>query len=270
MKKYFKWFAVATLMLVLAACGNGQSTGKNQSSQSNDSNLYSQVKNKGVLVIGTEGTYAPFTFHDKNGKLTGYDIDVVKEVAKRLGVKTEFKETQWDSMFAGLNSKRFDMIANEVGIRPDREKKYDFSKPYTVSKAAVIVNKNNKNIHSFADLKGKKAAQSLTSNYSDIAKQNGATIVSVDGFDQAIQLLTSNRVDVTINDYLSYLDYKKQKPNAPIKVAAKSNDAAKSAFMFRKGSGQLVDKVNQALDDMRKDGTLAKISKKWFGEDVSK
>jgi len=94
--------------------------------------------------------------------------------------------------------------------------------------------------------------------------------VGVDGFEQAIQLLTSNRVDATINDSLSYLDYKKQKPNAPIKVVAKSDDASQSAFMFRKGSGQLVDKVNQALDDMRKDGTLAKISKKWFGEDVSK
>ncbi|KHD84702.1 amino acid ABC transporter substrate-binding protein [Heyndrickxia ginsengihumi] len=267
MKKYLKWFAIATLVVVLAACGNGQSSDKNKSSKSD---LYSKIKDKGVLVIGTEGTYAPFTFHDKSGKLTGYDIDVAKEVAKRLGLKTQFKETQWDSMFAGLNSKRFDMIANQVGIQPDRQKKYDFSKPYTVSSAVVIVNKNNKDIHSFKDLKGKKAAQTLTSNYGKMAKQYGATIVSIDGFEQAIQLLSSNRVDATLNDSLSYLDYKKQKPNAPIKTVAKSGDASKSAFMFRKGSGKLVDEVNKALDDMRKDGTLTKISKKWFGEDVSK
>ncbi|GER65866.1 amino acid ABC transporter substrate-binding protein [Weizmannia acidilactici] len=264
MGKYIKWLAVACLLLALTACGNN--TDNQNVSKSND--LYDQIKKKGVLLIGTEGTYPPFSYHE-NGKLTGYDIDVAKEVAKRLGLKAEFKETQWDAMFAGLNSKRFDMIANQVGIRPDREKKYDFSTPYTVSKAVVIVRKNNTDIKSFTDLKGKKTAQSLTSNYADIAKQNGAQIVSVEGFNQAIQLLTSNRVEATINDSLTYLDYKKQKPDAQIKVAATANDAGKTAFMFRKNSGKLVDKVNDALNDMKKDGTLTKISKKWFGEDVS-
>ncbi|AEH54337.1 amino acid ABC transporter substrate-binding protein [Heyndrickxia coagulans] len=264
MRKYIKWLAVFSLLFALTACG--KNTDNQNASKSND--LYDQIKSKGVLLIGTEGTYPPFSFH-KNGKLTGYDIDVAKEVAKRLGLKAEFKETQWDAMFAGLNSKRFDMIANQVGIRADRQKKYDFSTPYTISKAVVLVRKDNTNIKSFADLKGKKSAQSLTSNYADIAKKNGANIVSVEGFNQAVQLLTSNRVDATVNDSLTYLDYKKQKPNAAIKVAATANEASKSAFLFRKHSGKLTDKVNDALKDMKKDGTLTKISKKWFGEDVS-
>jgi cystine transport system substrate-binding protein len=267
MKHYLKWVAVAVLLFALSACGNGQSN-ENHASKSND--LYDQVKSKGVIIVGTEGTYPPFTYHGDNGKLTGYDIDVMNEVAKRLGLKVQYKETQWDSMFAGLNSKRFDMIANQVGIRPDREKKYDFSTPYTFSKAAVIVRNNNTDIKSFADLKGKESAQSLTSNYANLAKQNGAQIVSVEGFSQAIQLLTSNRVDATVNDTLSYLDYKKNKPNAPIKVVAKADDAGKSAFLFRKNSGKLPDKVNQALKDMKNDGTLTKISNNWFGEDVTK
>ena len=95
---------------------------------------------------------------------------MAQEVAKRLGVKAEFKETQWDGMFAGLDAKRFDMIANQVGIREDRQKKYDFSDPYIQSGAVLIVRKDEKDIKSFKDLKGKKSAQSLTSNYKDMAQ----------------------------------------------------------------------------------------------------
>lgn len=122
----------------------------------------------------------------------------------------------------------------------------------------------------FEDIKGLKSAQSLTSNYADIAKKYGATIVGVEGFDQAIQLLTSKRVDVTVNDKLSFLDFKKQKPDAPVKIVATSSDASKSGFMFRKNSSTLVEAVNKALTDIINDGTYKKISEKWFGEDVLK
>jgi L-cystine transport system substrate-binding protein len=94
------------------------------------------------------------------GKLVGFDVEIAELVAKKLGVKAEFVETQWDAMFAGIDSKRFDIIANEVGIRPDRQEKYDFSESYIVSKPALIVQKYNTTIKSVADLKGKKAAQS--------------------------------------------------------------------------------------------------------------
>ena len=94
---------------------------------------------KEKLSIGTEGTYPPFTFHDDKGKLTGFDVEIAREVAKRLRVEPEFLETQWDAIFAGLDSKRFDMIANQVGIREDRNEKYDFSDPYITSSAVLIV-----------------------------------------------------------------------------------------------------------------------------------
>lgn len=94
-----------------------------------------------MLTVGTEGTYEPFTYHDKDtDKLTGYDVEVITEVAKRLGLKVDFKETQWDSMFAGLNSKRFDVVANQVG-KTDRENQYDFSDKYTTSSAVVVTKK---------------------------------------------------------------------------------------------------------------------------------
>ena len=114
---------------------------------------------------------APFTFHDPSGNLTGFDVEIATEVAKRLGVKPEFKETQWDAIFAGLDAKRFDMIANQVGIRPDRQEKYDFSDPYITSAAVLITHKDNNEVKAFEDIKGLNSAQSLTSNYGDMAKK---------------------------------------------------------------------------------------------------
>ncbi|WP_094096213.1 amino acid ABC transporter substrate-binding protein [Paenibacillus physcomitrellae] len=228
------------------------------------------VQKRGSLLIGTEGTYAPFSFHDASGALTGFDVDIAREIAKRIGVKAEFVETQWDGMIAGLDAKRFDAVFNEVSINDERKAKYDFSSPYIASKAVLIVRKDNTDIKSFADLKGKKAGQTLTSNLGKIAKENGAEIVDIDGFNQAIDLLNSKRIDATINDNLSYLDLKKQKPDIPLKVVDEEANASQSAGLFRKGETDLVDAVNQALADMQKDGTYLSISKKYFGEDVSK
>ena len=107
-------FVALTLIFVLAACGNSGSSDKNSDSKSSSSN------SDKTLRVGTEGTYAPFTFHNKD-QLTGYDIDVIKAVAKEEGYKLKFNETSWDSMFAGLDAKRFDVIANQVGINKERK-----------------------------------------------------------------------------------------------------------------------------------------------------
>ena len=244
--------------------------GTNSSKTTESKDLLSKIKSEGKIRIGTEGTYAPYTFHDKSGKLTGFDVEIAEEVAKRLGVQPEFIETKWDGMFAGLDAKRFDMIANEVGVKPDRQAKYDFSEPYIVSKAVLIVNNADNTIKKFADLKGKKSAQSLTSNLAKIAETNGAVIQPIDGFNQAIDLLVSKRVDATINDSLSYLDLKKQKPDLAIKVVDEEENAQPSAIMFNKGNKELVAATNKALTDMKADGTYSKISDKWFAADVSK
>ncbi|WP_046213480.1 amino acid ABC transporter substrate-binding protein [Paenibacillus wulumuqiensis] len=281
-----KWGSLTLMliltMLVIAACGNSSNTattgsGTDQSVATTESAPASSgaatlesVKASGKLRIGTEGTYAPFTFHDESGKLTGFDVDIATEISKRLGVEPEFIETKWDSMIGGLDSKRFDAVFNQVGITPERQEKYLFSDPYIASKAVLIVPESNTDITSFADLKGKKSAQSLTSNLGKIAKSNGAELVSVDGFNQAIGLLTSGRADATVNDNLSYLDLKKQQPNLPLKVVAEEANASQSGAMFNKGSEDLVEAANKALKEMKDDGTYLKISEKYFGEDVSK
>jgi cystine transport system substrate-binding protein len=286
--------SLLTLLLVLtvvllAACGNksnsvtpADSVSPSASAASSESAVSTEtsspasqssldeIKASGKIKIGTEGTYAPFTFHDKDGKLTGFDVEIAQEVSKRLGVEPEFSETPWDGIFAGLDAKRFDVVFNEVSIRDDRKVKYDFSDSYIVSKAVLLVHEDNNEIKKLADLKGKKSAQSLTSNLTDIARENGAEIVGTEGFNQAIDLLITKRVDATINDGLSYLDLKKQKPDVKIKVVDETSEASHSAALFRKGNEDLVKAVNEALAAMKSDGTYLTISEKYFGADVSK
>ncbi len=282
MKKLSLIILLALTVVLVAACGNNSNnnTAAEPSAAATEGaaatvapaeqNSLEVIKASGKLRIATEGTYAPFTYHDKDGKLTGFDVEIAEEVAKRLGVKAEFFETQWDGIFAGLDAKRFDVIFNEVSITDERKVKYDFSDDYIVSKAVLIVGADNTDIKTFADLKGKKAGQSLTSNLSDIARDNGAEIVATDGFNQAIDLLTSGRIDATVNDGLSFLDLKKQKPDVKIKVVDEIAEGSHSAATFLKGNDELVKAVSDALAEIKSDGTYLKISEKYFGADVSK
>lgn len=230
---------------------------------------FDAIKSAGVIKIGTEGTYAPFTYHDDTGKLVGFDVEIGEAVAERLGVKAEFVEGKWDGLIAGLDAKRYDVVINQVGITEERKAKYDFSQPYVASKAALIVREDNADITELAHLSGKKAAQSLTSNYGKMAQEAGAEIVATDGFDQSIALVVQGRADATLNDSLSFFDFKKKQPNAPVKIVATQGDASESGILIRKGDAELVDAINKALDEIKSDGTYQKISEKYFGEDVS-
>jgi len=259
---------VATAAIILSGCSAGTTT---SASTTAATGALAKVQKAGVLTIATEGTYRPFSYHDGgSGKLIGYDVEVAEAVAKQLGVKAKFEETQWDAIFAGLEAHRFDVIANQVSITPEREAKYEFSTPYTVSTGVVVDKSSNDKIHSFADLKGVTVAQSLTSSFYTLAQQNGADIQAVAGWAEAVANVRNGRVEATINDKLTWLDYKKQGQADGLKVAAESPDTSKSAFAFAKGSGTLVKAVNKALDTLRANGTLAKISDKYFGDDVSK
>ncbi|MBV2185448.1 MAG: amino acid ABC transporter substrate-binding protein [Rhizobium sp.] len=229
-----------------------------------------QIKSSGVLKIGTEGTYAPFTFHDSSNELVGFDVEIGRAVAAKLGVKPEFVEGKWDGLIAGLDAKRYDAVINQVGITEARKQKYDFSDPYIVSKAVLIVKEDNTEIKGFEDLKGKKSAQSLTSNFGKLAEAAGAELVGTDGFDQSIQLVLTGRADATINDSLSFLDFKKQKADAPVKIAAEKAEADASGIIVRKGDEELVAAINKALAEIQADGTYQAISAKYFGQDVSK
>ena len=242
---------------VLAACSSGDPEPAGDGGSSS-----------GVLRVGTEGTYSPFSFHDADGKLTGYDVEVIEAVADQLGLEVEYSETTWDAIFAGLEAERFDLIANQVTINDERAAKYDLSEPYTVSTGVAVVAADDTAVTSLADVSGLTAAQSATSNWSEIATEAGAEVESVEGFTQAVALLTQGRIDVTFNDDLAVLDYLKQSGDTSIKIAFETGDTVEQAFALRKDS-ELTDQVDEALEALRADGTLAKISQKWFGEDVS-
>ena len=227
------------------------------------------IKQAGVLKVGTEGTYAPFTYHDESGKLVGFDVEIAEAIANKLGVKVEFVEGKWDGLIAGLDAKRYVTVINEVGITEKRKAKFAFSDPYIASRAVLIVKEDNSDIKDFKDLKGKKAAQSLTSNFADIAKSNGAELVGTDGFDQSIALVTQGRADATINDSLTFFDFKKKQAASPVKIVAQEADASDSGVILRKGDQDLVDAINKALRDITADGTYKKISDTYFGQDVS-
>lgn len=260
--------SAAVVSLGLTACGSSSDQASSASPAAAGS--LAAIKKSGEITIATEGTYKPFSYHKGGaGELTGYDVDVAKAVAKKLGVKPVFKETQFDGIFAGLKAGRFDLIANEISINPAREKAYDMSDPYTYSPGVVIVRSDNKDIKSLKDLKGKTSAQSLTSNFYKLAKGAGANVEAVEGWAQSVDLLEQGRVDATVNDQLTYLDYKKQKPDAKIKSVGQAGDVSRNAFAAKKGSEKLVTQINSALEALQQDGTLAKYGEKYFGRNVS-
>jgi cystine transport system substrate-binding protein len=263
---------LAAVLLAATACGgsSGDSTTPGGSEKQAGGRTLAQVEKAGVITVATEGTYRPFPYHENgSGELTGYDVDVMKAIGEQLGVEVKFEETQWDAIFAGLDAGRFDAIANQVSITPERQAAYDFSTPYTVSPGVIVVNKGDDSISSFADLKGKTTAQSLTSNWYELAKKSGADVENVEGWAQAVTLLKQGRVDATINDELTYLDYEHTEGDTGLAIAATTDDEAHNAVAFRPGSDSLIKAVDKALVTLREDGTLAKISEKYFGQDVS-
>jgi len=262
----------AVAALTLAACGGGDESSPEGAAEGESASGLSleEVQEEGVLTIGTEGTYRPFSFHeDGSGELTGFDVEIATAVGEELGVEVNFEETQWDAMFAGLESARFDVIANQVSITDEREESYQFSDPYTVSNGVIVTLTENEDITSFEDLDGATTAQSLTSNWYELATESGADVEAVEGWAQSVALLEQGRVDATVNDKLTYLDYQETDNNENIKIAAETEDQSFSALTFRQGSDSLVEAVNEAMATLAEDGTLTEISEKYFGEDVT-
>jgi cystine transport system substrate-binding protein len=261
--------AASAALLALAACSSGDSGSGSGAGADAAGDEYGLVQ-AGTLTVATEGTYRPFSFHeDGSGDLVGYDVEVAEAVAEKLGLEVSFQETQWDAIFAGLDAGRFDVIANQVSITPEREEQYLFSAPYTVSRGVVVVNEGDTSISSFDDLEGKTTAQSLTSNWYELATESGANVEAVEGWAQAVSLLQQGRVDATVNDQLTFLDYVNSTPDAAIEVAAETDETSESAFALTQDKEALVEAIDEALAELRDEGVLAELGEKYFGADVS-
>lgn len=221
------------------------------------------------LRVGTEGVYAPFSFHDeRTGELTGYDVDVARAVGEKLGRPVEFVEIPWDAIFAGLDAERFDVVANQVTITPERRAKYDLSTPYAVGEGVIVTRANDNTIHSLADIRGRVAAENATSNWSQIARDAGARVEAVEGFTQSITLLSQGRVDVVVNDSIAVYAYLASTGDPAVKIAGSTGERSEQGFAARKNSG-LLPELNKALDQLAADGTLTRISEKYLKADAS-
>lgn len=280
-KRFAALLAAAILCLfALTACSQNGSQAANPSSHPDSGNssqrsaatdLLAQIRERGEIVVAMEGTWAPWTYHDESDQLVGYDVEVARNIAQRLGVEVSFAEGEWDGLLAGLDSGRYDIMVNGVDIDEARSEKYDFSTPYAYNRTAVIVSGDNDSIRSMEDLNGKSTANTLNSTYANVAERYGAEVTGVDDFIQTIELLNSGRIDATLNAEVSYYDYMAQHPEANIKIACIDPASTQVAIPMRKGeeSASLAAAVNEALAGMAEDGTLTELSMKYFGTDIS-
>ena len=229
------------------------------------------IQTNGKLVVALEGAWQPWSYHDESDTLVGYDVEVSRAIAEKLGVEPEYVESDWDSLFAGLDAGRFDIVCNGVEVTDERSKTYDFTTPYGYIHTALAVRKDNEDIKSFEDLKGKTTANSLASTYMELAESYGATVQGIDTLEETIQLLTAGRIDATLNADVSFYDYLNVHPDADFKLVAQTEDASHVAIPVRKGddSASLLEAINTAIEELRADGTLKALGEKYFGQDIS-
>ena len=270
-------------VLTLAGCSSNNSSsaasstassaasdGASSAAAAND--LLSTIQNRGTLIVALEGAWQPWSYHDESDTLVGYDVEVSRAIAEKLGVEPEYVESDWDSLFAGMDAGRYDLVCNGVEITEERSKTYDFTTPYGYIHTALAVKKDNDTITSFEDLNGKTTANSLASTYMELAESYGATVQGIDTLEETIQLLTAGRIDATLNADVSFYDYLNVHPDADFKIVAQTEEASHVAIPLRKGdeTSSLMEAINNAIDELRADGTLTELSERYFGQDISK
>lgn len=231
------------------------------------------IKDKGVINVGLEGTYPPFSFVDENGKLTGFEVELSEALAKELGVKAKVQPTKWDGILAALESKRLDVVVNQVTISEERKKKYDFSEPYTVSGIQALVLKKKADqlgIKGAQDLAGKKVGVGLGTNYEQWVKQDvpKAEVRTYEDDPSKFADLRNGRIDAILIDRLAALEYAQKAKDT--QLAGDAFSRLESGVAMRKGEPELLDAINKAIDKLKADGTLTKLSEKYFGADVTR
>ncbi len=260
MKKLCSFILAGVLGFSLVGCASNESQ-----------DHLAQIKSEGKIVVGLEGDWQPFSYHNKKDKLVGLDVEVAKNIAKCIGVKAEIVEGPWDGLLTGLDTGTYDIVVNGVDVTEEREKKFNFSDPYAYDHTVLVVNKDNTDITSFEDLNGKTTANSIGSTYMELGEQYGANVQGVDDLTKCMDLVKNGGVDATINAATSINDYLNTTGSDSFKIVSESEEATPYAIPMKKGKDNksLRKAINKALKEMREDGTLAKISEKYFGEDLT-
>lgn len=278
MKKKLIW-ATALLvcaMLFVSACGTKETTEEEQKDVTEKlvSRDWEVIKEEGTLKVATSGTYFPNSYHDEeSNELTGFEVEILREIANRLGLEVEFTEMGVDGMLTSLNSEQIDIAA--LGIDRDGENadKYNFTIPYKYSFGSMVVREeDNSGIEKLEDLKGKKAAGAATTSYMKVAEKFGAELVIYDNAtnDQYLWDVANGRTDVVLNDYYGQLMATEALPEIPVKVHDVFYNPSETNYAIKLGNDEFTKQINAQLEAMHDDGTLSEISKQFYnGEDVT-
>ncbi|MDA9470062.1 transporter substrate-binding domain-containing protein [Enterococcus sp. 5H] len=267
MKKIFVSLSIVVSIFILAACGGSQdkTAGKDES--------FEKVEKAKQLTVATSGTLFPSSYYNDKNQLTGYDVDIIKEVGKRLGLEVVFKEYNVDGQIASVEKGEADLAANDFSLTGERKKKFILSTPIKYSFDSMIVRKSDDSgIASLEDLKGKKAAGEPNTNYMKIAEKYGAKLVTYDNAtnDQYLTDVANGRTDVILNDYYLQKMSVSALPDIPVKILEGVYfNANHTGFIMKKESVALNEKINETLKEMQADGTMKKISESYFQTDVS-
>lgn len=284
-KKIISLMMVMTMTCGLfAGCGSdkasndvaadaGTESSSDTASDSSSDDLLSTIKERGYITVAMEGTWAPWTYHDEDDNLVGFDVEVAKAVADELGVDVQYQEGEWDGLLAGVQSGRYDIMVNGVGYTEERAQAYTFSDPYCYNKTALIVRGDNEDIKSLEDLKGKTTCNSANSTYQLIAEEYGANVLDVETLDGTLEMVLAgtDRADATLNAEASFLDYMNAHPDANLKIVDYYPESEKVCIIMPKGdsSDSLKEAINSAIEKLRADGTLSELSNKYFGGDIT-
>lgn len=284
-KKIISLMIVMTMTCGLfAGCGNdkasddaaadaGTESSSDTASDSSSDDLLGAIKERGYITVAMEGTWAPWTYHDEDDNLVGFDVEVAKAVADELGVDVQYQEGEWDGLLAGVQSGRYDIMVNGVGYTEERAQAYTFSDPYCYNKTALIVRGDNEDIKSLEDLNGKTTCNSANSTYQLIAEEYGANVLDVETLDGTLEMVLAgtDRADATLNAEASFLDYMNAHPDANLKIVDYYPESEKVCIIMSKGdsSDSLKEAINSAIEKLRADGTLSELSNKYFGGDIT-
>ena len=265
--------AVALGLMTMTGCGASDRTDSSEHSTAPaEETQLESVMAADKLVIGVEGTFPPYTYHDESGELTGMDVELARAVAGKLGVEAEFVEASWDALLIGMDSGRFDTVINSVSITEERSQKYDFSDPYCYIARHVVTRAEDDSIQSEEDLQGKIVATNSTNAFIPWYEEQGATVVAIDTANEGIEMLLSGRVDFMGMNAPVLNAYYTEKPEAKAKLRDAftiPNSEDVIAIPIRKGENEFREAINEVLAELRADGTLAELSEQYLGGDYT-
>jgi polar amino acid transport system substrate-binding protein len=266
MKKIISILITLSVMTVLfAGCG----TQNKSSSTSSSETTLEKVKKAKKIVVAVDDTYPPMEFRDENNKLVGMDIDMGNALAKKMGIEIQFVSTSWDGIFMGLKSKKYDAVISSVSMTDERKKSMTFFGPYIHGGQVISVKTGNTTIKSSDDLKDKIVGVQISTTGEDVAKKIPGIkqIKTYDKITDAYNDLIIGRTDAVIVDNVVANYYKQKKSGFDVL----SEDLTDEPFgiAFRKEDTDLKAEFEKAYKEIKADGTMTKISEKWFGSDIS-